>query len=198
MPAKVGEKSFITTWLLSLFLGGLGVDRFYLGKVGTGILKLVTFGGFGIWYLIDLIMVITNATRDKDGDKLDGYEKNKVLAIVVTIVLLLAGIGAGAANSSKTTTIYEKTNNKTDSSTVKKEEPSEWDVEAVYAKIENDMTKQQVEDATGKKSDSCTESENPTFGKTEICNYGNAFIDKATITVTYSQDKVSTKTKSTY
>ncbi|MGO4493354.1 TM2 domain-containing protein, partial [Arthrobacter sp. 2YAF22_2] len=51
-----GQKSFLTTWLLALLLGALGADRFYLGKVGTGILKLVTLGGFGIWALIDIIL----------------------------------------------------------------------------------------------------------------------------------------------
>lgn len=56
--------------LLSFFLGELGVDRFYMGYVGLGILKLVTIGGFGIWWLIDLIMIITGKMKCKDGTEL--------------------------------------------------------------------------------------------------------------------------------
>lgn len=108
MPAKVGEKNFITAWILSLVVGWLGVDRFYLGKVGTGILKLLTLGGFGVWYIIDLIMIITNATRDKDGDKLDGYEKNKTVAIAVTVVVffffVIMGVNGSKSNNHETNT----------------------------------------------------------------------------------------------
>jgi len=54
--------------LLSFFLGGLGVDRFYLGYTGLGVLKLFTLGGFGIWALIDLIRIIVGNLKPKDGE----------------------------------------------------------------------------------------------------------------------------------
>ncbi|GAB2722951.1 TM2 domain-containing protein [Arthrobacter bambusae] len=92
MGPVVGNKSFLTTWLLSLLLGGLGIDRFYLGKVGTGILKLVTFGGIGIWALIDLILVLTNKQTDKQGNKLAGYEQHKKVALIVTLAFVLLSI----------------------------------------------------------------------------------------------------------
>jgi len=52
-------KKWLVALLLSILLGSLGVDRFYIGYIGTGILKLITFGGFGIWWLIDLILIAT-------------------------------------------------------------------------------------------------------------------------------------------
>ncbi len=61
------EKGFIATLLLCLFLGGLGVHRFYVGKIGTGILMLLTIGGLGIWALIDLIMIAVGSFKDKNG-----------------------------------------------------------------------------------------------------------------------------------
>jgi TM2 domain-containing membrane protein YozV len=61
------EKGFVPTILLCLFLGGLGIHRFYVGKIGTGILMLLTLGGLGIWSLIDLIMIIVGSFKDKNG-----------------------------------------------------------------------------------------------------------------------------------
>ena len=62
------EKDWLTTLLLSLFLGTLGVHRFYTGKIGTGILQLITVGCCGIWTLIDIIMIATGNFKDKDGN----------------------------------------------------------------------------------------------------------------------------------
>ncbi|MGX1591664.1 TM2 domain-containing protein [Glutamicibacter sp. NPDC055491] len=88
-------KSFVTTWLLSLLLGGLGIDRFYLGKVGTGLLKLLTFGGFGIWSLIDLIIILSGGMTDKFRRPLEGYAQHKKLALIISIVLIAIGAVIG-------------------------------------------------------------------------------------------------------
>ncbi|MCP4179419.1 MAG: TM2 domain-containing protein [bacterium] len=63
----VSERSFIVTLLLCIFLGYLGIHRFYAGKVGTGILMLVTCGLGGIWVIIDLILIILGVFKDKEG-----------------------------------------------------------------------------------------------------------------------------------
>ncbi|WBU38269.1 TM2 domain-containing protein [Homoserinibacter sp. YIM 151385] len=88
-------KSFIVTWILSVFLGGLGIDRMYLGKWGTAILKLVTVGGFGFWYLLDVIFTLIGISRDAEGRRVRGSSTAHVVAWIVAI-LVLAGGGTGA------------------------------------------------------------------------------------------------------
>jgi TM2 domain-containing membrane protein YozV len=61
------EKGFVPTLLLCFFVGFFGVHRFYVGKVGTGIAMLLTFGGFGIWSLIDFIMIACGSFKDAQG-----------------------------------------------------------------------------------------------------------------------------------
>lgn len=64
------DKDYLVTVLLCFFLGTFGVHRFYVGKVGTGLLMLVTLGGFGIWTLIDFIIVVLGNFTDSDGRKI--------------------------------------------------------------------------------------------------------------------------------
>ncbi len=64
----MSSKSRLVSLLLCLFLGGFGIHRFYVGKVGTGILWLLTGGCFGIGLLVDLIMIICGSFRDKQGN----------------------------------------------------------------------------------------------------------------------------------
>lgn len=68
--AVVSNKSWLVALVLSLVLGWAGADRFYLGQFGLGILKLLTFGGFGIWYLIDLVLIGLKRVTDSEGKKL--------------------------------------------------------------------------------------------------------------------------------
>ena len=69
--APTAEKSWLVALLLCLFLGVVGAHRFYTGKIGTGIVQILTIGGFfGIWVLIDLIMILIGKFSDKDGHAL--------------------------------------------------------------------------------------------------------------------------------
>ncbi len=69
-PGPTAPKSFTTALLLSFFLGGLGIDRFYLGYTGLGVAKLLTVGGCGIWALIDFIMIAMRKVPAADGSPL--------------------------------------------------------------------------------------------------------------------------------
>lgn len=68
---EYSEKSWMVAILLSIFFGGLGLDRFYLGYIGLGVLKLLTFGGLGIWAVIDVIRLILNNLPDAEGMPLE-------------------------------------------------------------------------------------------------------------------------------
>jgi hypothetical protein len=67
VPGVFSEKEWMTTLLISFFLGGFGIDRFYLGYTGLGVLKLITIGGCGIWALIELILIATGSMKDANG-----------------------------------------------------------------------------------------------------------------------------------
>ena len=67
MRDQPSDKRALTAGLLCLLLGVFGAHRFYVGKYVTGFLMLFTLGGFGIWMLVDLILLITGQFRDKEG-----------------------------------------------------------------------------------------------------------------------------------
>lgn len=68
--APIQGRDWLTTLLLAIFLGGLGVDRFYTGHILLGVLKLITCGGMGLWWLIDIILIATGHYKDKAGNPL--------------------------------------------------------------------------------------------------------------------------------
>ncbi|MCC7150345.1 MAG: TM2 domain-containing protein [Saprospiraceae bacterium] len=67
----IGEgKDWMTTLLLAIFLGGLGVHRFYTGHTSIGVIQLLTLGGCGVWALIDIIQIVTGSFKDAEGNSL--------------------------------------------------------------------------------------------------------------------------------
>ena len=63
-------KSKTTTLIISILLGGLGIDRFYLGYTKLGIIKLITGGGFGIWWVYDIYLIASGKMKDFNGNAL--------------------------------------------------------------------------------------------------------------------------------
>ena len=69
----MSDKSRLVAFLLCFFFGGLGIHRFYVGKIGTGIVWILTLGVLGIGVLVDFIMIIVGAFKDKEGKKLTNW-----------------------------------------------------------------------------------------------------------------------------
>lgn len=67
IPGLFSQREWVITLVLSIVVGSLGVDRFYLGQIGLGILKLITGGGFGVWWIIDVILLAMRKLPDAEG-----------------------------------------------------------------------------------------------------------------------------------
>lgn len=67
---QFSDKSRLVVLVLGWFLGIFGVHRFYVGKIGTGILMLITIGGFGIWWLVDIFLILIGSFRDSKGQRI--------------------------------------------------------------------------------------------------------------------------------
>lgn len=94
-PSKPRGKSWLTTFLLAWFLGGLGIDRFYNGRVGLGIGKFLTGGACGLWSLIDILLLLFGRYQDGQGNALQPAKRGHMVAALLIIpatVLLYAGL----------------------------------------------------------------------------------------------------------
>lgn len=91
-PEPESSRSYVITWLLSYFVGGWGIDRFYRGMIGTGILKFLTLGGLGVWTFIDWVMIGFGKPLDKQGLVLSGYEDNQKTMKIITGAMLALGL----------------------------------------------------------------------------------------------------------
>ncbi len=84
------QRHFLAVFFLSFMWGIVGVDRMYLGKWGTGFLKLITLGGLGIWVLTDLTMIMAGTMRDKQGREMLQFAEYKGFAYKTALLFALA------------------------------------------------------------------------------------------------------------
>jgi TM2 domain-containing membrane protein YozV len=79
---KTPRKSFLTTFWLAAFLGIIGADRFYLGHLRSGLLKLLTFGGLGAWTIADIVYTLSGKRRDVDNKRLQGFNAHRNTVLI--------------------------------------------------------------------------------------------------------------------
>lgn len=103
-PAKPRGKNWLLTFLFALFLGGFGIDRFYTGRIGLGIGKLLTGGGCGLWSLIDMVLLLTQKYQDAEGNHLRPAKRSHIviaLSILGATILLNIIVMAAAVRGIK-------------------------------------------------------------------------------------------------
>jgi len=94
------QRHFLIAFFFSFIWGTFGVDRMYLGYIGTGIIKLLTLGGFGVWTIIDLFVIMAGAMKDKQGRDLLAFNEYKKFAqktvlwyaVIIGTAVLIGGI----------------------------------------------------------------------------------------------------------
>lgn len=84
------QRHFLAVFFISFLWGTFGVDRMYLGKWGTGILKLITLGGFGLWTIIDLVWIMAGTMRDKQGREMLQVAEYKAFAFKTVLIFAIA------------------------------------------------------------------------------------------------------------
>lgn len=100
VSVKNKQRHFLAVFFFSFMWGVFGIDRFYLGKYFTGFLKLITFGGFGLWAMIDLSLIMSGVMTDRQGNEMLEYKRYKkfashtvlIFSLVVLLLIIVAGI----------------------------------------------------------------------------------------------------------
>lgn len=94
------QRHFLAVFFISFMWGVVGADRMYLGKWGTGILKLISGSGLGVWVVVDLLLIMTGYMRDKQGRELLQFHEYKsfayktvlLFAVVLAVITLVSGL----------------------------------------------------------------------------------------------------------
>ncbi len=95
VPYAAEGKSWLAAALLSWLLGHFGIDRFYLGYIGLGVIKLITCGGCSIWWLIDFILIVAGVMRDAQGNDLRRTPNDWIIVLVIVVATIVLNIFYG-------------------------------------------------------------------------------------------------------
>ena len=106
VPPPPLKSSFYPTFFLCLLVGGFGIHRFYTGKIRSGLLQLVTLGGCGVWWLVDMVLLLQGKFTDKDNQTMANVNPKLTwpLFVVVLIIGFSGGIGGLGSNASTAST----------------------------------------------------------------------------------------------
>lgn len=170
-----------------------------IASLVIGIISFL-FGWAGVFILLPAIAavvlgIIALKKKQSKGLALTGTILGALGLLTAIIATALAASLLGQAAKDAAQDLPANTESSQSTSPSGTEEA--WDMETAYEKIQNGMTKAQVEEATGRTSDNCSETTTEFTGKLETCNYGTSN-DKGTITVTFTKDAVSSKSKFNY
>jgi|GEM_PF-6195187 len=125
------------------------------------------------------------------------FKKHKILTVIGSIILffIIVGAASGGSKNSTPTSTQKTTDASTTTEQVKKEEKPAWDAQAIYDKLQNSMNKADAETVIGKTGENCSTSDTPGVGTMEFCLYNGDFGSKGSISITYLNGTIYSKTK---
>jgi hypothetical protein len=191
-------KRYATAVMLSLFLGSLGFDRFYLGYTGLGVAKLLTFGGLGVWALVDCILILGGRLGPSDKSTLLEYPTDKKPMVVAVITVYIVSFFNLLLTSAFAGFLAYQAINNPDFFKEKDSSSHTTDVN-VYDRLTVGMTKPEVDqafDGSGYNAKTCTKRADHT-GSFEECTYSRySILDTSSIIdLTFKDGKLSEKSE---